>query len=143
MSAPEARRPVVLVYSHRPEIRSEIIGAIGRRPAPDVGRIDFLECSGVAELLMAVDGHTADVLVLDGEAQPTGGIGLCRQIHQEAGEDGVPIPPIALVVARAADRWLSTWARADEVLIHPLDPVTTADSVAALLRRRLAVATTG
>lgn len=139
MSASEARRPVVLVYSHRPEIRAEIMAAIGRRPAPDIGRIDFLEAAGVADVLMAIDGREADVVVLDGEAQPTGGIGVSRQIHLEAGRDGAPIPPIALVVRRRDDRWLASWARADEVLLHPLDPVTTADVVAGLLRRRTAV----
>jgi DNA-binding response OmpR family regulator len=127
--------PVVLVYSNRAEVRAEIIGAIGRRPAPDIGRIDFLECTGVNDVLLAIDSSSADVVVLDGEAQPTGGIGISRQIHQESDN----IPPIVLVVRRAADRWLSTWAKADEVLVSPLDPVTAADTVAALLRRRTAV----
>jgi len=128
--------PVVLVYSNRAEMREEIIGAIGRRPAPDVGRVDFLECTGVADVLLAIDSGAADVVVLDGEAQPTGGIGISRQIHQEADR----FPPVVLVVRRAADRWLATWARADEVLVTPLDPVTAADTVAAVLRRRTAVA---
>lgn len=128
--------PVVLVYSNRAEVRQEIIGAIGRRPAPDVGRIDFLECAGVADVLLAIDSKAADVVVLDGEAQPTGGMGISRQIHQEAEH----IPPIVLVVRRRDDRWLATWARADEVLVQPLDPVTAADTVAAMLRRLPAVA---
>src|SRR4051812_36916652 len=66
--------PVLLVYSHRREVRDAIITAIGRRPAPDVGRVDYLECSGVNEVMMATDAQSADVLILDGEAQPTGGI---------------------------------------------------------------------
>jgi hypothetical protein len=40
------------------------------------------------------------------------------------------------VVRRADDRWLATWAGADEILVHPLDPVTAAESVAGLLRKR-------
>lgn len=127
--------PVVLVYSNRVEVRAEMMGAIGRRPAPDVGRIDFLECDGVADVLYAIDSKLASVVVLDGEAQPTGGIGISRQIHQESDD----IPPIVLVVRRADDRWLATWAMADEVLVEPLDPVTAADTVAAVLRRRQAV----
>lgn len=127
--------PVVLVYSNKAEMRQEIIGAIGRRPAPDVGRIDFLECAGVADVLLAIDSRAADVVVLDGEAQPTGGMGISRQIHQEAEF----IPPIVLVVRRKDDRWLATWARADEVLVEPLDPVTAADTVASILRRSAAV----
>ncbi len=123
--------PVVLVYSHRSDVRERIINAVGRRPAADVGRIDFLECASVAQVLMSVDDKMADVLILDGEAQPTGGIGLSRQIHQEASV----VPPIILTVRRADDRWLATWAQADEILVHPLDPVTAAEAVAAVLRR--------
>lgn len=105
--------------------------AVGRRPAPDVGRIDFLECTSVSDVLMAIDDELVDVAILDGEAQPTGGIGLSRQIHQEA----TVIPPIILTVRRADDRWLATWAKAEEILVHPLDPVIAAETVAALLRR--------
>ncbi len=123
--------PVVLVYSHRQDVRERIMAAVGRRPAPDVGRIDFLECSSVSDVLMAIDDEVADVVILDGEAQPTGGIGISRQIHQES----MRIPPIVLTVRRADDRWLATWAKADEILVHPLDPVIAADAVASLLRK--------
>ncbi len=123
--------PVVLVYSHRKDVRERIMAAVGRRPAPDVGRIDFLECSSVSDVLMAIDDEVADVVILDGEAQPTGGIGISRQIHQES----MRIPPIVLTVRRADDRWLATWAKADEILVHPLDPVIAADAVASLLRK--------
>ncbi|HOZ58302.1 MAG TPA: response regulator transcription factor [Nakamurella multipartita] len=126
--------PVLLVYSNRPEIRERIITAIGRRPAPDVGRVDYLECAAVHEVMTATQGRQADVLILDGEAQPSGGIGISRQIHQEA----QVIPPVILVVRRADDRWLATWAGADEILVYPLDPVTAAETVAAVLRRRSA-----
>jgi DNA-binding response OmpR family regulator len=119
------------VYSDRPEVRDEIITAIGRRPAPDIGRIDFLECQTIAEVLMAIDNRAADVVVLDGEARPMGGIGISRQIHMEA----KVIPPVVLTVRRAVDRWLATWSRADEVLVHPLDPITTGETVARVLRR--------
>ncbi len=134
--------PVVLVYSHRQDVRERIMTAVGRRPAPDVGRIDFLECASISDVLMAVEDQTVDVVILDGEAQPTGGIGISRQIHQEA----LVIPPIVLTVRRAADRWLATWAQADEILVHPLDPVIAADTVASLLRRlptRVPTATAG
>lgn len=127
-----SRRPVVLVYSHRAEVREQIMTAIGHRPAADIGRIDFLECSGVNEVLMALDGQLADLAILDGEAQPTGGMGVSRQLHLEARG---PVPPVILAVRRADDRWLASWARADEVLLYPLDPVTAAETVAQVLRR--------
>lgn len=123
--------PVVLVYSNRAQVREAVMLAIGRRPAPDVGRVDFLECSTVAEVLMAVDAGQADVVVLDGEAQPTGGMGISRQMHMELDH----VPPVVLLIRRLDDRWLSTWAKADEVLLYPVDPVSAAETVAAVLRR--------
>lgn len=128
--------PVVLVYSNRPEVREAVMLAIGRRPAPDVGRVDFLECSTVSEVLMAVDAGEADIVLLDGEAQPTGGMGISRQMHMELDR----VPPVILLIRRVDDRWLSTWAKADEVLMYPVDPVTAAETVAAVLRRMRAVA---
>jgi DNA-binding response OmpR family regulator len=123
--------PVVLVYSHRADIREQIMLAVGRRPAPDLGRIEFLECESVSDVLMAVDGHQADLAILDGEAQPTGGMGISRQIHMEVQAP----PPVVLVVRRADDRWLATWSKAEAVIIYPLDPVTAAATVADVLRR--------
>ncbi len=127
-----SKNPVVLVYSNRPAVREEVMLAIGRRPARDVGRVDFLECSSVSEVLMAVDAGEADIVVLDGEAQPTGGMGISRQMHLELDA----VPPVILLIRRVDDRWLATWARADSVLMYPIDPVTAADVVAEALRRR-------
>lgn len=127
--------PVVLVYSNRAEVRQNVMLAVGRRPAPDVGRIDFLECESVAEVLMAVDDGLADLLILDGEAQPTGGMGISRQLHLELD----PVPPVILLVRRVDDRWLATWSGADRILLYPLDPISAAESVAAVLRTRHAV----
>ncbi len=129
--------PVVLVYSNHAAVREHLMMAIGHRPAPDVGRIDFLECSGVSDVLMAIDAGAADVVILDGEAQPTGGMGISRQIHMEVS----PVPPVILAVRRADDRWLATWAKAEEVMVYPIDPVTAAETVAAVLRRLPAVRT--
>ena len=36
---------------------------------------------------------------------------------------------------RRDDRWLATWSQADAVLVHPLDPLTAAETVADVLRR--------
>ena len=123
--------PRILVYSHRASVREEIIGAIGRRPVRDLPKVTYLECSTVADVLVAIDSGEVDLAILDGEAQPTGGMGISRQIHNEATNP----PPVILAVRRAADRWLATWSKADEVLVYPLDPVTSADTVAKVLRR--------
>ncbi|HZB48933.1 MAG TPA: hypothetical protein VE547_07540, partial [Mycobacteriales bacterium] len=67
-----------------------------------------------------------------GEAQPTGGMGLSRQMKYEI-ED---CPAICILLGRRDDRWLATWALADATIARPLDPVTAAATVAQLLRDR-------
>lgn len=121
----------VLVFSHRPEVREAITMAVGRRPAPDLARVRFLETGAVAEVLVAADAGQIDLAILDGEAQPTGGMGLSRQLKNEISD----CPPIIVSVRRRDDRWLATWSQADAVLVHPLDPLTAAETVADVLRR--------
>jgi DNA-binding response OmpR family regulator len=125
------RTSTVLVFSHRPEVREAIVNAVGRRPAPDVGRVRFLEAAGIAEVLAAADAGEIDLAILDGEAQPTGGMGVSRQLKNEIDD----CPPIIVTVRRRDDRWLATWSQADAVLVHPLDPLTAAETVADVLRR--------
>ena len=132
VSSPTARETLtVLVLSHRPEVREGIISAVGRRPAPDLGRVRFLEASGIAEVLAAADAGGLALAILDGEAQPTGGMGVSRQLKNEIDD----CPPIIVTVRRRDDRWLATWSQADAVLVHPLDPLTAAETVADVLRR--------
>ena len=129
----------VLVFSHRAEVREAIITAIGRRPAPDVGRVRFVEAGTVAEVITEADAGTADLVVLDGEAQPTGGMGVSRQLKNELTQ----CPPVVVTVRRKDDRWLATWSRADAVLVHPLDPITAAETVAEVLRSNAVPAVRG
>lgn len=129
----------VLVYSHRREVREAIITAVGRRPAVDIGRVTYVEAATVAEVLMAMDGGEVDLAILDGEAQPTGGIGLCRQLKHEVAHAA----PIVIAIRRRDDRWLATWSGADAVLVHPLDPLTAAETIADVLRATRLPVTTG
>ncbi|WP_410672801.1 hypothetical protein [Amycolatopsis sp. cmx-4-68] len=122
----------VLVFSHKAEVREAIVNAIGRRPAADLARVDYVEAAGIADVLSEVDAGNVDLAILDGEAQPTGGIGLCRQLKSEIAD----CPPIVVAVRRRDDRWLATWSQADAVLVHPLDPLTAAETVADVLRAR-------
>ncbi|ASR34917.1 hypothetical protein BAY61_07900 [Prauserella marina] len=120
----------ILVFSHRAEVRESIMNAVGRRPAADLGKVRYVEASGVAEVLSEMDAGEVDLAILDGEAQPTGGIGLTRQLKNEITD----CPPIVVAVRRKDDRWLATWSQADAVLVHPLDPLTAAETVADVLR---------
>ena len=97
MSSPEvSAATTVLVFSHRPEVREAITMAIGRRPAPDLPRVRFVEVGGVADVLAAMDAGGVDLAILDGEAQPTGGMGLSRQLKDEITD----CPPIIVAVRR-------------------------------------------
>ncbi|HEX6343612.1 hypothetical protein [Umezawaea sp.] len=132
MSTPTTK---ILVFSHRPEVRETIITAVGRRPAPDLGKVDYLEAGTIAEVLYEVDNGHADLLILDGEAQPTGGMGLSRQLKNEITD----CPPIVVAVRRRDDRWLATWSQADAVIVHPLDPLAAAETVAEVLRNAVSL----
>lgn len=138
MNAP-SDTTTVLVFSHRQDVREAIVNAVGRRPAPDLGRLSYLEASTIDEVLAQVDAGAVDLAILDGEAQPTGGMGLSRQLKDEIAQ----CPPIIVAVRRKDDRWLAVWSQADAVIVHPLDPLAAAETVAEVLRsRRLPVANT-
>jgi hypothetical protein len=129
----------VVVYSHDADTRAEIKLAIGRRPAPDVPEAEIVEVATAPALFRLLDAGGADVMVLDGEAQPAGGMGVSRQAKDEI----YNCPLVLLVIARADDRWLATWARADAVTSHPIDPVALARELAILMRSRAAAITAG
>ncbi len=129
----------VLVFSHRAEVREAIINAVGRRPAADVGRVSYIEAAKIAEVLTEVDAGRVDLAILDGEAQPTGGMGLSRQLKNEIRH----CPPVIIAVRRRDDRWLAVWSQADAVIVHPLDPLTAAETVAEVLRNRRPQAANG
>lgn len=125
-------RVTVLVYSNKAEVRATLRGAVGRRPAPDTGRIDWVECETNAQVIEQLDEGGIDVAILDGEAQPTGGMGLARQFKYELAD----CPPIIVLIARRQDGWLASWSLADAVINTPIDPVESAAVVAEQLRRR-------
>jgi len=123
----------VLVFSQRAEVRASVRNAVGRRPARDLGRIDWIECHTVESVLSYVDAGSVDLVLLDGESQPTGGMGIARQLKYEISQ----CPPVCVLIARQADRWLAHWSLADASLAFPLDALEAADTVARLLRERL------
>jgi DNA-binding response OmpR family regulator len=122
----------VLVYSNSAEVRAQVRTAVGRRPAPDTGRIDWVECATQADVQRELDSGDIDVAILDGEAQPTGGMGLARQFKYELDD----CPPIIVLIARRQDGWLASWSLADAVINTPIEPVESASVVAEQIRRR-------
>ena len=131
ISAADSAVPAtVLVYSHRSQTRDAVRTAVGRRPAADVGPVSWLECTTGAEVVAAVDRGGIDLCILDGEAQPTGGLALARQLEEEVADR----PAVCVLIARQPDRWLAHWSRAEGTLLLPIDPLTAPAVVADLLR---------
>ena len=132
--APE-RTLKVLVYSDDRTVRQQVLMALGRRPAPELPAVEYTEVATQPYVMLETDRTRYDLLILDGEAVPAGGMGICRQLKDEI----FNCPPVLLLIGRPQDAWLATWSRADGVVAHPLDAMTVADAAAALLRRRVAV----
>lgn len=129
----DAAPATVLVYSSRPEVRAAVRTAVGRRPAADVGPLTWIECVTGAHVVDTVDGGGVDLCILDGEAQPTGGMALSRQLKAEVAD----CPALCVLVARQPDRWLAHWSLAEATLPFPIDPLTAPAVVADLLRDRV------
>ena len=130
MSTPESTM-TVLVYSDDRTTREKVRLAVGRRPAADLPRVEFLECATAPAVLEALEAGGVGVVVLDGEAAPVGGLGLARQIKDEI----YRCPPVLVLIGRPQDGWLAAWSQADLAVPHPLDPIAVADVVAELGRR--------
>jgi CheY-like chemotaxis protein len=131
--APQADPFTVLLYSDDAAVRDRIRLAIGTRPAVDLS-VEFVDAATWEQCRLLLDDYEIDLMVLDGEAAPAGGLGIARQTKDEYRDP----PPTCVVIARAADRWLAAFAQVDATLTHPLDPVTTGQTVAGLLRERRA-----
>ncbi|MDK1343495.1 hypothetical protein QNO09_09300 [Streptomyces sp. 378] len=125
----------VLVYSDDSNTREQVRLATGRRPAPDVPVVEFVECATPAAVLTQLDRGGIDVCVLDGEAVPMGGMGMCRQIKDEVFD----CPPVLLLIGRPQDAWLATWSRAESAVTLPVEPVEFASALASLLREKAAL----
>ena len=129
--APKPDTYTVMLYSNDLAVRDRIRMAIGIRPAADL-RLEFVDASTWEECRILLDTYEIDLMILDGEAAPAGGLGIARQTKDEYAEP----PPTCVVIARAADRWLAAFAQVDQTLLYPLDPVTTGQTIAGMLRGR-------
>lgn len=123
---------VVVLYSDDPHVRACVRTAVGRRPAADLGRVEWVECNTGAQVLRAVDKGGVDLAVLDGEAWPTGGLGLAKQLKDELKD----CPPTLVLIGRRDDAWLAAWSLADAVVPHPIDAPQLTAAVAEQLRHR-------
>ena len=123
---------VVLVYSDDSNTRSEVILSLGKRPHLDLPEVEYVECATEPAVIAQMDAGGVDLAILDGEAVPAGGMGICRQLKDEIFQ----CPPILVLTGRREDGWLATWSRADAAVPHPIDPIELAEAVIRLLRPR-------
>lgn len=119
----------VLVYSDDLSVRQQVVSSLGRRPHPRFRPLDYTECATEPAVIREVDAGGYDLLILDGEATPAGGLGICRQLKNEI----FHCPPILVLTGRPQDAWLATWSMADGVVTHPLDAFELAEAVLGLL----------
>lgn len=127
----------VLVYSDNRLVREQVRVTLGKKVARDLPEIEVYEVATHAAVIRALDSDTRyDLVILDGEAQPSGGFGLSYQMKDEYPD----APPVILLIKRNVDAWLATWSRAEAVAPYPLDPFQLPEQAANLLRDRLAIA---
>jgi DNA-binding response OmpR family regulator len=129
----------VLVYSDDSTTRAEVLLALGKRPHPDLPALEYIECATEPVVIATMDAGGVDLAILDGEAVPAGGMGICRQLKDEIYQ----CPPILVLTGRVDDGWLATWSRADAAVPHPVDPIVLAEAVTRLLMPPTDVAATG
>lgn len=120
----------LLVYSDNGLTRERIRLALGRRVARDLPRLEFVEAATEWAVLSHVRAGTVDLAVLDGEAAPSGGLGICRTIKEEVYD----APPVLVILGRPQDDWLAAWSQADGIAMHPVDPIAIARAVERVLR---------
>ncbi|WP_018156186.1 response regulator transcription factor [Demetria terragena] len=133
-SGASTRAVSVLLYSDDVATRDAVRVGVGRRPAKDVEISSWHECATAAAVIEAVESGAYDLVLLDGEAAPTGGLGLCRQLKNEI----FRCPPIIVLTGRPQDGWLASWSQAEAAVPHPLDPLVLANTVADVVRKHVA-----
>ncbi len=122
----------LLLYSDDMDTRARVRRSVGRKLASDLPAVEWTECATSPAVIAAVDKGGFDVLILDGESAPAGGLGLCKQLKDEKYE----CPPVLVLTGRPQDAWLATWSRADAAVPHPLDPRALAEAILGLARLR-------
>lgn len=129
-----SRTPVrtvnVLLYSDDVATRDAVRVGVGRRPAKDVEIGSWRECATAPAVIEAVESGAFDLIVLDGEATPVGGLGLCRQLKNEIFD----CPPVVVLTGRPQDGWLASWSLAEASVPQPLDPLVLASTLADVVR---------
>ncbi|MFZ0833735.1 MAG: hypothetical protein WAM92_11745 [Mycobacterium sp.] len=127
-TAPHVR---VLVYSDDANVREQVKLALGKRIHPELPELTYVDVATGPMVIRQVDSDNIDLAILDGEAAPTGGMGIAKQLKDEVDD----CPPIVVLTGRRDDAWLAKWSRAEAAVRLPVDPIELAEAVVGLLRR--------
>jgi DNA-binding response OmpR family regulator len=132
----DMQKLVLALYSDDSSVRSSVIAALGKQLDKDLPIHEIKEFATAAALRLYVDSKKqVDLFILDAEAVPEGGMGVCRQLKDEV----FNCPPVLLITARSSDNWLATWSKAEATVMHPIDPFTIAAKCAGLFKSNSAL----
>jgi DNA-binding response OmpR family regulator len=124
-------RPLHLLnYSSNARTREQVRLALGKRIHPDLPELIYTDVATAPMVISLMDGGGFDVVILDGEASPFGGLGIAKQLKDEIAD----CPPVLVLTGRADDAWLASWSRAEAAVPHPIDPIRLGEAVVGLLR---------
>ncbi|WP_421841456.1 hypothetical protein [Mycobacterium sp.] len=119
----------ILVYSDNIKTREQVMAALGTRLHPDLPELSYVEVATGPMVIRHMDAGGIDLAILDGEATPTGGMGIAKQLKDEL----AVCPPILVLTGRPDDAWLARWSRAEAAVPHPIDPLVLGQTVIGLL----------
>src|ERR1700681_2677756 len=128
--SPPSNHLRILVYSDNPRPREQVKLALGKRVHPDLPELTYLEVATAAMVITKMDEGGFDLVILDGEATPVGGMGIAKQLKDEIAD----CPPIPVLTGRPDDAWLASWSRAEAAVPDPIVPIRLGEAVASLLR---------
>ncbi|MBE7700591.1 response regulator transcription factor [Oerskovia sp. Sa1BUA8] len=123
------RAPRILLYSDDATVREQVRLAVGRRVRAGAPDIVWKEVATATAVVAAADAGGWDLLVLDGEADKAGGMGLCRQLKNEI----FRCPPVLVLTGRPQDGWLASWSLADEAVPRPFDAIELQRAIVSLI----------
>jgi DNA-binding response OmpR family regulator len=120
----------ILVYSSNVQTRERVMRALGKQLHPDLPELSYVEVATGEVVVRTMDQGGIDLAILDGEATPTGGMGIAKQLKDEL----EICPPLVVLTGRPDDAWLANWSRAEAAVPHPIDPIVLGKTVLGLLR---------
>ncbi|HOB49739.1 MAG TPA: hypothetical protein PKK01_10575 [Mycobacterium sp.] len=119
----------ILLYSSNARVREQVRMALGERLHPELPELTYTEVATGPMVIQLIDAGGFDLVILDGESSPVGGLGIAKQLKDEIAD----CPPVLVLTGRPDDAWLASWSRAEAAVPHPIDPIRLGGAVLKLL----------